>query len=59
MLVVARPTNTDGRDRLDHPADPLPAHHGRGRQGVCQAEVRRLQRRTLELNGAKERTYML
>ena len=40
LLAVARPEGEHGRDRLDHPQDPQPAHDGRGGQGVCEAEVR-------------------
>ena len=41
LLAVAGAAAAAWRDRVDHPPHPLAAHHGRGRQGVRQAQDRR------------------
>ena len=40
LLAVARSSGEHGRDRVDDPENPQPTDDGRGRQGVCQTQVR-------------------
>ena len=41
LLAVPRQEDPDGRDRVDHPEDPLPEDDGRGGKGVREAEAGR------------------
>ena len=44
LLALPRSAGQHGRDRVDHPEDPLPEDDGRGGQGVCEVEAGRERR---------------